>query len=96
MVIFDETGRPSFNILQNYGSAKAQILYFAFDVLVLTGRDIMSELLHMRRELLEIKVMPKLPEPVRFSPELSGSVAESTSPCRPSQSRAPFGLNYLK
>ena len=76
IVAFDETGRPSFNILQNYGSAKAQILYFAFDVLVLAGRDVRSEPLHIRRELLEKKVMLKLAEPVRFSPELPGSVAD--------------------
>jgi len=28
VVALDESGRPSFNILQNYGSSKAPILYY--------------------------------------------------------------------
>ena len=31
----DESGRPSFNMLQNYGSSKSPIQYYVFDVLVL-------------------------------------------------------------
>src|ERR1035438_3463662 len=30
VVALDESGRPSFNILQNYGSSKAPILYYVF------------------------------------------------------------------
>src|ERR1700722_17296066 len=37
IVATDELGRPSFNILQNYGASKAPILYYVFDVLVLDG-----------------------------------------------------------
>src|SRR5436309_9834244 len=33
VVALDETGRPSFNTLQNYGS-KASVFYYVFDVLV--------------------------------------------------------------
>ena len=29
--------------LQNYGSSKAPVLYFVFDVMVLAGRDVMHE-----------------------------------------------------
>lgn len=36
----DKSGRPSFNALQN-GSATAQLCYYVFDVLVLTGRDVL-------------------------------------------------------
>src|SRR5215472_4634805 len=32
VVALDEEGRPSFNLLQNYGSAKAPLIYYAFDV----------------------------------------------------------------
>jgi hypothetical protein len=31
----DDDGRPSFNALQNYGSAAAPVIYYVFDVMVL-------------------------------------------------------------
>jgi ATP-dependent DNA ligase len=37
-IALDDDGRPSFNILQNYGSSKPPVLYFVFDVMVLAGR----------------------------------------------------------
>ena len=40
VIALDDDGRPSFNILQNYGSSKAPVLYFVFDVMVLAGRDV--------------------------------------------------------
>jgi len=30
IVAFDEEGRPSFNALQNYGSAPAPVVYYVF------------------------------------------------------------------
>ena len=42
VVALDESGRPSFNILQNYGSSKSPILYYVFDVLVFAGREVMG------------------------------------------------------
>ena len=53
VVALDETGKPSFNVLQNYGSSPSSIFYYAFDVLLLGGRDVMSEPLAARRALLE-------------------------------------------
>ena len=35
VVALDATGRPSFNLLQNVGSSKATLVFYAFDVLVL-------------------------------------------------------------
>ncbi|MEO5894932.1 MAG: non-homologous end-joining DNA ligase [Vicinamibacterales bacterium] len=67
LVAFDEAGRPSFNALQNYGSATAPVAYYLFDVMVLSGRDVMGERLDTRRSLLEQKVLPKLSEPVRYA-----------------------------
>src|ERR1700730_8713634 len=49
VVALDEEGRPSFNILQNYGSSAAPVVFFVFDVLVLAGRDVMKEPLSARR-----------------------------------------------
>jgi ATP-dependent DNA ligase len=76
IVALDEAGRPSFNILQNYGSSKAPIIYYVFDVMVLGGRDVMAEPLDSRRGLLERHVLPTLAEPIRYSLELPGSVAD--------------------
>jgi len=48
VVALDESGRPSFNILQNYGSSKSPILYYVFDALVFGGRDVMGMPLSVR------------------------------------------------
>jgi DNA ligase D-like protein (predicted ligase) len=74
IVAFDQEGRPSFNALQNYGSAAAPVVYYVFDVLVLAGQDLRREPLQKRRELLEKKVLPKLPEPVRYSAPLDAAL----------------------
>ena len=74
IVAFDEEGRPSFSALQNYGSAAAPVVYYAFDVLVLSGRDVRREPLRKRRELLETRVLPKLREPVRYSAPLEAEL----------------------
>ena len=36
----DESGRPSFSALQNYGLNTAALLYYVFDVMILTGKDV--------------------------------------------------------
>jgi len=74
VVAFDQEGRPSFNALQNYGSAAAPVVYYVFDVLVLAGQDLRREPLQKRRQLLEQKVLPKLPEPVRYSAPLEAEL----------------------
>ena len=66
VVALDEDGRPSFQLLQNYASTSAPLVYFVFDVMILGGRDVTGEPLTIRRELLETKVLPKLAEPVRY------------------------------
>src|SRR5882724_2563043 len=42
IVALDSSGRPSFSALQNYGSGEIPLVYYAFDVLILGGRDVMS------------------------------------------------------
>ena len=49
VVALDEDGRPSFNTLQNYGSAGAPLHFYIFDLLMLEGRDVMREPLVKRR-----------------------------------------------
>lgn len=69
IVALDGDGRPSFNALQNYGSSSGPLLYYIFDVLILSGTDMMGETLLARRAILEKNVLPKLDEPIRYSPE---------------------------
>jgi bifunctional non-homologous end joining protein LigD len=76
VVALDETGKPSFNLLQNDGSSKASLLYYVFDVLILVGREVMHEPLSVRRELLQREIMPKLREPVRESAILDASLPD--------------------
>jgi DNA ligase D-like protein (predicted ligase) len=75
VVALDGEGRPSFNLLQNHGSSKAPLVYYAFDLLLLHGKDIMREPLIKRRELLE-QVLTKLKEPIRFSPDLEARLPD--------------------
>ncbi len=79
VVALDDDGRPSFNTLQNYGSAGAPLHFYVFDLLVLEGRDVTKETLETRRRLLEERVLPKLSEPIRYSPVLKASLSRSHS-----------------
>jgi DNA ligase D-like protein (predicted ligase) len=74
IVAFDQDGRPSFNALQNFGSAPAPVVYYVFDVMVVAGRDVMREPLQTRLELLERKVLPKLTEPIRYAAALDADL----------------------
>ena len=76
VVALDSEGRPSFNTLQNYGSAGATLHFFFFDVLILTGKDVMREPLIKRRALLGRHVLSYLGEPIRYSPILDGSLKD--------------------
>jgi ATP-dependent DNA ligase len=76
LVAFDESGRPSFNRLQNYGSSNVPLSYYAFDLLILSGRDIRSEPLKKRRELLRTKILSLLKDPMRYSPTLDSSFSD--------------------
>jgi bifunctional non-homologous end joining protein LigD len=76
VVALDEDGKPSFNTLQNYGSADAPVHFYVFDLLVLEGRDVTNETLETRRRLLEKRVLPKLSEPIRYSPVLKASLKD--------------------
>ena len=76
IVAFNGAGKPSFNALQNYGSAAAPVFFYVFDVLVLNGQEVMGEPLSRRRELLETKILPLLSEPIRYSPVLDAPLAD--------------------
>jgi bifunctional non-homologous end joining protein LigD len=74
VVALDESCRPSFSALQN--GVTAQLCYYVFDVLVLAGRNVMSEPLSARRELLRRQVLPHLADPIREAPQFDASLAD--------------------
>jgi bifunctional non-homologous end joining protein LigD len=80
VVALDPTGKPSFNLLQNFGqrdvTAKASLVYYVFDVLTIAGRDVMNEPLSMRLDPLAAKIMPGLRDPIRESPTLEASLPD--------------------
>src|SRR5277367_5247983 len=76
VVALDETGRPSFNLLQNFGSSPARLFYYVLDILLLAGRDVMSEPLAARRKLLRERVLPKLADPIRESTVLDARLTD--------------------
>jgi len=76
IVALDATGRPSFNSLQNYQSAGVSLFYYIFDVLVLSGHNVMAQPLRARRDLLRGLVLPKVQDPIRECPVLDASLSD--------------------
>uniref|UniRef100_Q01RI2 DNA ligase (ATP) n=1 Tax=Solibacter usitatus (strain Ellin6076) TaxID=234267 RepID=Q01RI2_SOLUE len=76
IVALDGVGRPSFSALQNYGFSTGPLLYYAFDVMVIAGEDVMALPLEDRRELLRSRVLAKLADPIRESPELVATLPQ--------------------
>ncbi len=76
IVALDEVGKPSFNLLQNYVCNEYSLVFFAFDLPILAGEDLRGEPLEVRRKLLRTNLMPRLPEPIRFSETLRASPAD--------------------
>ena len=72
----DEKGRSSFQLLQIFKSSEGvPLVYYAFDLLFLEGKDLRKEPLSGRRKLLA-NLLKKAPENVRLSDELRGSKDE--------------------
>src|ERR1700756_4065453 len=65
VVALDEHGRPSFNLLQGFGNGEAIVLY-AFDLLMLRGKDVRLWPLDDRREQLR-EIIASVPDIIRFS-----------------------------
>jgi bifunctional non-homologous end joining protein LigD len=76
IVALDETGRPSFNVLQNYHHSATLLQFYIFDLLHLAGKNLRDRPLDDRRERLRAKVMPLMPEEIRLSETLEAPAAE--------------------
>jgi bifunctional non-homologous end joining protein LigD len=75
IVALENTGRSSFQLLQAYdlGEARPPIIFYAFDLLRLNGKDFRREPLTVRKAALE-KLLAKPPDCVRYSESLEGDV----------------------
>jgi ATP-dependent DNA ligase len=76
IVALDESGHPSFNLLQNYATGEYTLVFYLFDLLILAGLDLRHETLETQRMLLHTQVMPRLAEPIRFSETIQASATE--------------------
>src|SRR5258708_22330819 len=57
VVAIDDSGRPYFNLLQNFRAAASRIQYYIFDLLCWKGRDLTRVPMVERRALLESLVV---------------------------------------
>ena len=76
IVALDETGRPSFNVLQNYKHAATPLQFYVFDLLHLAGKNFRDRPLDERRESLRAKVMPQMQGEIRLSETFDATAAE--------------------
>jgi bifunctional non-homologous end joining protein LigD len=53
IVALDDSGRPSFNLLQNYASREYTLVFYLFDLLILEGEDLQIEALEVRPQTLK-------------------------------------------
>jgi len=72
----DERGRPSFNLLQNYQSARGSLVYFVFDLLIFKGESLLNQPLDERKAILEQQIVPKLQEPLRYMEPIEGRMED--------------------
>jgi bifunctional non-homologous end joining protein LigD len=72
IVALDESGRPSFNILQNYQPTEEQIYYYVFDLLIHEGKSLLRLGFEQRRDLLQGVITP-FSDRVRLSENFPGA-----------------------
>ena len=66
IVAMDDSGRPSFNLLQHHRSKASAIQFYAFDILIDRGKSLLEIPLATRRELLN-EALHAVGEPIRLS-----------------------------
>jgi bifunctional non-homologous end joining protein LigD len=91
VVAVDSQGRPSFQLLQSYhraGSKKPPLLYYAFDLVQLEGKDLTGLPLLQRKAMAE-SLIKGLPSDIRFSASIQ---SDSQRVVRELQARGLEGL----
>jgi DNA ligase D-like protein (predicted ligase) len=81
IVAMDESGRPSFSRLQNFSANTGAITFYAFDMPMWNGKDLRTQPLDKRRELLRTKAVPKMPA-IRFSESFAANADKMISAVR--------------
>jgi ATP-dependent DNA ligase len=81
IVAMDESGRPSFSRLQNFSANAGSITFYAFDMPMWNGKDLRTQPLDKRRELLRTKAMSKMPA-IRFSESFTADAEKMISAVR--------------
>jgi ATP-dependent DNA ligase len=66
IVAIDDSGRPSFNLLQHHRSKASAIQFYAFDIPIDRGRSLLAVPLETRRELLN-EARHAVSDPIRLS-----------------------------
>jgi DNA ligase D-like protein (predicted ligase) len=81
IVAIDDSGRPSFNLLQHHRSQARALQFYGFDVLIHRGRSLLGIPLLDRRELLE-EALGKVSDPVRLSEAFETAPADLVQAAR--------------
>jgi DNA ligase D-like protein (predicted ligase) len=80
IVALDESGRPNFNLLQNFRSEASRIHYFIFDLLICNDRDLTKLPLVERRKLL--KSLKLGSGPIRIAEQFNVSATDMLAAVR--------------
>jgi len=75
VVALDQHGRPSFDLVQGLGTEEPLIVLYAFDVMMLRGRDVRAWPLEERRGELR-QAVNGLPDIIRYSETFNVPLAE--------------------
>jgi len=70
IVVLDESGKSRFELLQNYGNKRGDLVYYAFDVLWIDGHDLRDLPLIQRKEILKALLPSK--GPILYSDHVQG------------------------
>jgi bifunctional non-homologous end joining protein LigD len=75
IVALDEKGRSSFQLLQDIAQEKAPIVYYAFDLLRLNGKNLQALPIEERKAQLE-QLLKKPPGVIRYSVSFTKDIKE--------------------